>query len=252
MLLAVPNLGYAVLLNLALSTSLPVPVVITIKNGNLAASMLVGVVALNRRYTLHHYSAVALITFGLVLASLSGRDDGAGAGGAGWSHLFGVVCLMGALLSRAASSVAQEMVGQAYSVSVKELILYRSVLGLPFVLLQWRPMLRHIHRWNSEDAPFVIPTMWLLLLTNLAFDFGMKVSITSLISRTSALTATLALTCQRFLSFVFSAFLLSATPPSWDLWASAVAVLAGTILYMLPAQAYAAKTGAVDGKVKMQ
>lgn len=238
-LLAATHLGYAMFLNLALSTSLPIPVVITMKNGNLAANMLLGLAILHRRYTPQQYVAVACITMGLVLASLSGVDCNSQGGGASWDHVFGVVCLVGALLSRAASNVVQEILCQDYVVSVKELIFYRCALGFPFVLLQWRQILEHIHRWGSEaqeTSALVLPTMWLLLLTNLTFDFGMKVAMTQLIGRTSALTATLVLTCQRFLSFVVSAFALSAAPPTWDLWASALGVLSGTLLYMLPRQ----------------
>lgn len=241
--LAAASVGYTLLLNQALSSELPTLVLITMKNGNLAANMLLGACVMRYRYTHGQCLAVSCITVGLVLASLSGgRGTGIGhptdTNGAGWSAALGIVSLTGALLSRAAAGMLQEATCKGYDAPVSELLLYRSALGLPLVLLQWGDISHHATRWSSDDqvAGLVWPTLWLLLAANIAFDYATKVFISKLIDRTSSLTATLVLTFQRFVSFVISTSFLSADPVGWDLWVSAVAVLVGTVLYVTAAK----------------
>lgn len=232
--LAGANACYTLFINAALSTALPTVVLITMKNGNLAASMLLGA-CLGHRYSRRQLAAIGIVSCGLVLSSLAGSRCDKNVE-AGWSSLLGIIFMAGALLSRAASAALQEhgcRGGQG--VSVSELLLYRSALGLPAILCQWKQLEHHTGRWNSSQVSGLAwPTMWLLLLANISFDYAMKVCISSLIERTSALTATLVLTAQRFVAFIISAAFLTAEPLGLDLCIGAVAVLAGTLLYTVP------------------
>lgn len=243
--LAVANVAYSVLVNLALTTELPPMVLITMKNGNLAASMLLGACVLGHRYNRGQCFAVIIVTAGLALTSISGgafgrlrlSQDGNGSFEDAGSATFGLLCVLGALLSRSACGLLQEHACRKHAVPVTELLLYRSMLGLPAILLYWQSIVRHSVRWSGLGAvPGVGPTMWLLLVANVSLDYLMKVCISQVIGRASSLTATLVLTFQRFVSFVISATWLGVAPAGVDLWLGAVAVLVGTVCYAQAAE----------------
>mmetsp|Transcript_13487 Transcript_13487/g.26523 ORF Transcript_13487/g.26523 Transcript_13487/m.26523 type:complete len:397 (+) Transcript_13487:57-1247(+) len=233
--LAAVNAGYSLLLSAAFSTSLPTTVLVAMKNGNLVASMLLGVLVLQQRYSLRQYAAVLLLSAGLVVTSLSGMRAGSpvvpGSATPAADAGMGVLYLVGALLCRAASGMLQEVSGRGYGASVSELLLYRSALGLPLILVQWPSIVRHALRWSSAEV-LMWPSPWLLLASLIVADFGMKVSLARLIDRTSSLTSSLVLTLQRFISFIISATMLSREPLALDLCLGVVAVLGGTLLYV--------------------
>lgn len=232
--LAAGGIGYTQLQNAALSTKLPTLVLITIKNGNLAANIFLGKVIMKRQYGLQQLAAVLLLSFGLLLLSVVGAgaslSDDAGDHNL-WSCILGVLLLAGALLSRAAGALAQEHWSKAGAIPVEELLFFRNVLGLPAVLMHVGPMAAHGARWVSGTGTFSWPGPWVLLALNTVMDYGCRLCITHLIERTSALTANLILTFQRFISFVLSAAFFAAEAPSRWHWFGALAVLAGTLLY---------------------
>jgi len=228
--LAAGSVGYTQLQNVALGTQLPTLVLITIKNGNLLANVFLGKLLLHRHYGMQQLAAVVLLSFGLILVSVAGAvgDDTSESGS---SCILGILLLAGALLSRAAGGLLQEQLSQSRTVPVEELLFFRSLLGLPAVLLQFRSISLHSSRWVTGEVIFGWPGPWVLLTLNTVMDYVTRVSITLLIERTSALTANLVLTFQRFVSFLISAVLLSSELPSKSLWLGAVVVLAGTLLY---------------------
>jgi len=225
---------YSLLCNMALNTSLPTAVLITMKNGNLVSSVFLGVCVLKKQYSALQYLAVMCITAGLIMTGFSGQQSGQHVH-LGWSQALGILYLAGALLSRALGGVIQELYCRKHGVPVSELLFFRSLLGTPIILTQLPIIHMHTKRWIWEEAVGGVkwPGMWALLLLNLVFDYGTKVSMTRLINRTSALTATLALTCQRFVSFIMSALVLSLDHLGLDAWCGAALVLLGTMTYSL-------------------
>jgi len=236
--LAMTNVCYSLLINMALNTALPTAVLITMKNGNLVANVLLGVCFLKRRYATLQYLGVTCITVSLILTGISGKQGGQKLD-LGWNQLFGILCLAGALLSRAATGVIQELCCNKHGASVSELLFFRNLLGMPVILSQLPSINAHAQRWMWEDAVagMMWPRVWALLLMNQVFDYGTKVSMTQLINCTSALTATLVLTCQRFTSFIISATVLSMDPLGLDAWCGAALVLLGTVTYSLASAA---------------
>ncbi|CAE7493327.1 Efr [Symbiodinium natans] len=254
--LAAGSIGYTQLQNAALGTKLPTLVLITIKNGNLAANIFLGKVVMKKQYGLQQLAAVLLLSSGLLLLSFVGagaHDNGPGDSNLG-SCLLGMLLLAGGLLSRAAGALAQEHWAKTHAIPVEELLFFRSLFGLPAVLMHAGPVVAHGARWVSGTYTFSWPGPWVLLSLNTAtfsgeevfrgrlelwtkkfssevMDYGCRVCIGHIIERTSALTANLILTFQRFISFVLSAaFFAEEEPGRWH-WLGAVAVLAGTLLY---------------------
>lgn len=232
--LASANLGYFVLLNQALATSLPLPVLVTLKNGNLASNLIVGLTVMRRTYNWQQVGAVLVVTGGLVLTALTGTHQhaGSGQGDSNTEAFVGVAFLVGALMMRALNGAFTEMVGNEAPVS--ELLFVGSALGLPYFALKGALISSHVSVWNTPDLSGMLwPAMWILLLGNLVFDYLTKVAMTTLIGETSALTATMVLTVQRFIAFVISALIINPTPggTSATLWIGSGSVLLGTFAY---------------------
>jgi len=214
---------------------------VAMKNGNLAANMLLGVSVMRYRYSVGQYLGVACITCGLLLTSFAGahaapgQAQDASVGFAGSAGL-GIACLLGALLSRAASGMLQEVC--CPGAPVTELLFFRHVFGLPVLLFQWPQIVERARRWSLEaDAGgLVFPTMWLLLAVNIVFDYATKLCMSHLIARASSLTATLVLTVQRFVAFCISATLLSREAAGAELWLGAATVVGGAFIYTLAQQ----------------
>eukprot|EP00927_Polykrikos_kofoidii_P073568 TRINITY_DN69599_c0_g1_i1.p1 TRINITY_DN69599_c0_g1~~TRINITY_DN69599_c0_g1_i1.p1 ORF type:complete len:455 (+),score=54.10 TRINITY_DN69599_c0_g1_i1:61-1365(+) len=222
--LAASSVGYTLLMSAAFSTSLPVGVLVILRNADLATNMFVGACLLGRRYSAKQCVGVALVSAGLVITTVVGGTHSRSASGDIWSALLGVACVVGALFSRALGNVLQEKCCASYGAAVSELLFYRFALGLPMVLLQWESITVHAVRFSTDGT-------WKLLALNAVFSLATKVCVTKLIGRSSALTATLVLTCQRFLSFVLSATVLTPDQTEWQLWLAMVVVSIGTILY---------------------
>ena len=154
------GLLYSKLMNAGLAVRcLPMPLVLVMKNANILANMAVGCAA-GKRYSLRQLAAAAVLTAGLVLSALGGRQEGGGIGGGGSGNgssgdgsgdgssdgeggegesssivvvvsdgsgdggglafAFGVLCLGGALLARATGGVAQERAFEQHGIHCGE------------------------------------------------------------------------------------------------------------------------------------
>lgn len=243
--LALSSVGYTAFANAALGSRLPLPVLLTLKSGSLAANMAVGLLLLRRSYSGAQLGALAAVSAGLLLAALGGSAGGAlapggappGASATGASAAFGICCLCCSLLSRALTGALQEWACGAYGrASVSEILLMRSLLALPFFAARMGAVGAHVARWRgAEVGGLVWPAAWLLLGANLVMDYACKALMTRLIGAAGALTATLALTVQKSCSFALALLLLSErTDPvrtSPALWLGSCAVLLGTAAF---------------------
>ena len=111
---------------------------------------------------------------------------------------------------------------------------WRAALGLPFFALRWHSLRladwARVHGAGSTDgassidgaggtdgaaaaavvvAGVALPRMYLLLAGNVVCDYATKRAMTRLIGEASALTATMLITLQRFVSLLFSATVTS-------------------------------------------
>lgn len=128
---------YPLLLNQALASPLPVVLLSTLKNGNLVANALVGVLLLGKRYSTRQFASIAVVSAGLVLTALSGAtsNDGAAESANVSFTVEGVVavaCLAGALLARALTGGLQEAAlakCNGTHVSADEMLFFQNMLG---------------------------------------------------------------------------------------------------------------------------
>ncbi|KAJ8612875.1 hypothetical protein CTAYLR_002063 [Chrysophaeum taylorii] len=234
-LLALLSVSYAFFTNLSLASKVPTTVFVALKNGTLAANLVVGVVVLRKRYTLAQYGAVAVVSLGLASTAVRARSllttasRAAKDGSAG--YLVGVACLIAALLARATSGAVQEWAMRlgGCAAPVSEMIFMRNALGLPFFVVRASGVGIHLRRWLTDPN---LKSQWLFLGLNVLFDYCCKILMTKIIARRGALTASLVLSFQKFVAFTISVvFVNPILRNSRTIWWSALCVLLGTVAY---------------------
>eukprot|EP01062_Namystynia_karyoxenos_P081286 TRINITY_DN8897_c0_g1_i1.p1 TRINITY_DN8897_c0_g1~~TRINITY_DN8897_c0_g1_i1.p1 ORF type:complete len:498 (+),score=76.64 TRINITY_DN8897_c0_g1_i1:81-1574(+) len=244
--------GYSQMTNLALASSLPMPVFLVLKSCALAVQLLVGLVVLGRRYSPQQLCAVAVVTLGAAVATFANAGEAeaapqpqpAASPGASpvavpappalSSAYVGAGCLVVALLLRSLGTAAEEQAFVRYRASAAEVLFYRALLGFFFFASYWEQLRARADRWNMDTSLGTIygyPAMWMFLAGNVALDHCCKVVTARLCKSAGALSTTLVLTLQRLLSLVISAALLNDRPVSEGLWLGAALALVGSVTY---------------------
>ena len=268
--LAGASVGFTLLMNKALASSLPPILLMTLKNGTLVANALVGRLLLGQRYSFSQLAAIALVSIGLVVTAKAGPHasgptslptaPAAAPTTTAADAALAVACACGALLCRALSGALTERActagGDKGGTSASELLFFRNLLALPVLALRAPSIARHAHRWHALETLGLVrwPHMWLLLAANLIFDFACKMIITTFIAAHGALRASLALTAQRFCAVILSTTLLEpALRASPRLWIGAACVLGGTVAFntiCTPHAGAGSPSGRSDGRAK--
>lgn len=238
--LAASNFGYNALLTAAMSSPLPMSVVVVLKNGGLVANLIVGCLLLGKRYSFWQVLAVLVVTAGLVATALGGSRSKAAGGDETQLQAeatFGVALMVAALFVRALWGALQErtMKRGGCPELVAESMFFRAAFGLPMLALQGGGQVaEHWRRWNEASlGGLPWPGAWGLLLLKLCLDYVFRSASYRLVGRTSALSTAVTLTVQRFVSFALSALLLNPVPGGTGaaLWGGSLAVLAGAVAY---------------------
>lgn len=245
--LAMSNFAYNALLTAAMSSPLPMSIVVVLKNGGLVANLVVGCLLLGKRYSAWQVLAVLIVTVGLVATALSGGSSKSGNGVETQLRAeatTGIALMVAALFVRALWGALQERTMQrnggdhergGRSALVAESMFFRAAFGLPMLALQGGGRVaEHLRRWNEGSVgglPW--PGAWGLLLLKLVLDYVFRAASYRLVGKTSALSTALTLTVQRFISFALSALVLNPMPQgsSIRLWGGSLAVLAGAVAY---------------------
>jgi len=224
--LLLTGVGATVLSNRAVSSGLSMPIRLVLKNGQLGANMLMGSTLLRRRYSAHQLVAIAAITLGIVLATVGdARSPSASAIASPAEYVAAVLCMLGALLLRAARGAAQEKAFAEHGMHVSEVIFAQHAFGLPFVAADTGGLRAMVAEWARP--------MWVLLAAEVAMDHLHKVATTRLVGETSALTSTLVSTLQRFLMIAVGAFFFAPSWPPLAVWAGVALVGGGTAVHLL-------------------
>ena len=245
------GVAHSALTNAGLAApSLPMAVVLVVKNGSLLANLFVGRLV-GKRPSWRELVAAAIISTGLIL----GTRDSRGAGRAGGtvasaasspntvrvedvgaptpvaaSYGIGVLCLSGALIARALSGILQERIFQTHGVAYTEVLFWRATLGAPVFLAANLPVGSHAGSGSTAWAHVLSSqTAGSLLLLNVVGDHICKMAVTRLIGEAGSLLATIVICVQRFVSCVFSAAFLAPHPPPPSLWLAIVFVAVGSL-----------------------
>jgi len=249
--------------NYALSYHVPMPLHMIFRAGSLMANMLMGMVLLGRRYTKTKYVSVLMITIGIATCTVMSATSRVSlkTGKAVFSEdgdkeaveellaaleaeqserlkelMFGIGLLVFAMLLSARMGIYQEVLYSRHGKHAKEALFYTHALPLPGFLLLGHDILRH---WDICLAstpisvlPFLppIPTMLLQLVGNVIPQYLCISAVFVLTAECPSLTATLVLTCRKFLSLLFSIWYFQ-NPFSVTHWVGTALVFGGIVLF---------------------
>jgi len=249
--------------NYALSYHVPMPLHMIFRAGSLMANMLMGMVLLGRRYTKTKYASVLMITIGIATCTVMSATSRVSlkTGKAVFSEdgdkeaveellaaleaeqserlkelMFGIGLLVFAMLLSARMGIYQEVLYSRHGKHAKEALFYTHALPLPGFLLLGHDILRH---WDICLAstpisvlPFLppLPTMLLQLVGNVIPQYLCISAVFVLTAECPSLTATLVLTCRKFLSLLFSIWYFQ-NPFSATHWVGTALVFGGIVLF---------------------
>eukprot|EP01065_Artemidia_motanka_P035461 TRINITY_DN43373_c0_g1_i1.p1 TRINITY_DN43373_c0_g1~~TRINITY_DN43373_c0_g1_i1.p1 ORF type:complete len:466 (+),score=141.56 TRINITY_DN43373_c0_g1_i1:62-1399(+) len=236
--------AYSQFSNMAMASSVPMSLFLVIKSSSLVAQLAVGALFGNR-YNWQQLVSCAVVTVGAVVATLSTtavaappvpevRVPGSPAAqpaNPGGSIMFGVTCLILALLCRALGNEVESQAYSRYKVSKTDILFLRAACGAPYFLLDWRGILQRTTRWNTDSTVLSVagvPVVWLYLAGNCVLDYFCKVVYARLCRAAGALVATVALSMQRCASLVISAVYLNRSAPTAQLFVGAGIVIGGS------------------------
>lgn len=270
--------GYSLLCNYALSVRFPVVVLLIMKNGNMVADVCLGKIVLGRTYSWAQIGSVLAVSCGIAVAAVATRprddveEETANRVDA-YSYVVGATCVVLALLLRAGSGVAQELIFQRTEGGTqKELLVWRSVLGAMILCAaKWDNVATHGRAWLTHEpmidlrtmratavedgasSPFVVSVLWIFMAVNMICDYSTKVAVGELIYRTSALSTSLVLVLMRFICIVISSCVVNAPPyPPLVMWFGCVLVFTGTAVYVRESKSAAVRETKKKKKEKRQ
>ena len=224
--------------NYALRFNVSMPLNMIFKSGSLIANMLLGIWLLKKRYKRSKYLAVALITVGIALCTItSARDVRTSSDNSQFlSWLFGILLLTFSLLASARMGIFQESLAKVYGKHVRESMFYCHALPLPGFIVLYKDIADHAVAFSCSEATAVLgglvvmPRLWLFLLLNAATQYLCARSVFTLTTETTSLVVTLVITLRKFLSLLISIFYF-ANPFTPSHWIGTSLVFAGTCIF---------------------
>ncbi|KAM5532880.1 hypothetical protein V8D89_013432 [Ganoderma adspersum] len=202
--------------NWVFAFSVPLTIQIVFRSAGLAVSMAFGYVAMNKRYSLSQMAAVAVVSTGVILATLSrpsspkSTDVPVDVG----RYTMGVAMLTFSLFLTATLGVLQERTYTKYGPHWKEGVFYTHCLSLPIFLLFVSDLKRGF-RGLAEPAslaPFTEDALgslapyvpYAVLVANMITQLACVSGVNQLSARVSSVSTNLVLTARKAISLCFS------------------------------------------------
>ena len=230
--------------NYAFNFNIPMPLHMIFRAGSLITNMIMGILILNRKYSLSKYVSVVLITAGIVICTVqSGKTVKFSEPESQVEALFwwtlGVILLTVALLVSARLGIYQEVLYKRYGKFPREALFYTHLLPLPGFLLLCDSIYQHAVKF-AESAPVTVPVlqvavprMWLYLAGNVLSQCVCINSVYVLTTECSSLTVTLVVTLRKFVSLLFSIVYFQNEFTAVH-WLGTLLVFSGTLLFTQP------------------
>ena len=222
--------------NLALSYSVDMPTLLVFRSGSLLANMLVSLVAFRRSYPPSKYLAVLMVTAGIVVATSAsaGAQASTAQDGGFLTWTMGIAMLTYALLGSAVMGVFQERLFAEYGKKPEEVLFFSHLLGLPAFLLNYRDIVDSIGVFTASApitiAGLQIPSLWLMILVNVALQNACVKGVYFLLSEWSSLSVTMVTTLRKFISLLLSIYIFQ-NPFTPTHWIGTALVFAGSALF---------------------
>ncbi|KAI6645982.1 hypothetical protein LOD99_13237 [Oopsacas minuta] len=220
--------------------NISLPLHMIFRSGSLLVNMILGVLLMNKRYSLMKYLAVVMVTIGIALATtvsakmVQNKEYGEDTEFTIW--LFGIFMLVFALISSSMLGLAQEKFVTKFGKHPQEAMYMSHILPLPGFLIFIPEILTNFSNF-SRSTPINLyilffPKMWLLMILNVASSFLCIRSIFSLTTEAPSLTVNLVVSLRKFVSLIFSVLYFQ-NPFTIYHWLSTVLVFAGTFIFSM-------------------
>lgn len=228
--------------NWVFAFSVPLTIQIVFRSAGLAVSMAFGFLAMNKRYSLAQMAAVAVVSTGVILATLSRpsspktADTSIDIG----RYTVGVGMLTFSLFLTATLGVLQERTYTKYGPHWKEGVFYTHFLSLPIFLFFVSDLKRGLRGLAKPAslAPFTEDSLgsfapyvpYAVLAANMVTQLACVSGVNQLSSRVSSVSTNLVLTARKAISLCFSVWWFG---NGWNaqLGVGAGMVFLGSLLY---------------------
>ncbi|KAI0272628.1 UAA transporter [Gloeopeniophorella convolvens] len=191
--------------NLVFAFNVPLTVQIVFRSAGLAVSMLLGRFFMHKRYTTQQIFAVAFVSLGVVLATLSRPSAKPAAAATAGSpadasrYAVGVAMLLLSLVCTGAHGALQERTYSAYGPCWREGVFYTHMLSLPmFLFMPARVQAGFVGLGQAGGRAYAV--LALNMLSQLICVSG----VNQLSSRVSAVSTQVVLTTRKAISLCFS------------------------------------------------
>ncbi|WFD03410.1 golgi uridine diphosphate-N- acetylglucosamine transporter [Malassezia obtusa] len=226
--------------NTAFAYNIPMSVHIVFRSGGMVVNMLLGWAIDRKRYSLLQVLSVALVTAGVVVATLSAAHPAHSAGGSTQQYATGVLLLSLALLSSGVMGIFQEHTYGIYGREHwHEALFYSHLFALPLFLMQSPALAAQVREANATRPQWLgvhgvgmrVPSYYVVLALNVLTQLLCVNGVNRLTSRVSSLSVSLVLVVRKAASLVISVVLLNGHTGNVALWGGALAVMVGTVGY---------------------
>ncbi|WFD41273.1 golgi uridine diphosphate-N- acetylglucosamine transporter [Malassezia japonica] len=226
--------------NTAFAYSIPMSVHIVFRSGGMVVNMLLGYLIDKKRYAPLQVLSVALVTAGVVVATLSASHPSHASHASAEDYGFGVLLLSLALLSSGIMGIFQERTYAIYGREHwHEALLYSHLFSLPLFLLHTRSLSEQVRAANATRPQWIglqawgmhIPSYYVVLALNVLTQLLCVNGVNRLTSRVTSLSVSLVLVVRKAASLVVSVVLLNGHTGNVALWGGAAAVMIGTVGY---------------------
>lgn len=226
--------------NTAFAYDIPMSVHIVFRSGGMVVNMLLGYAIDRKRYSMLQVLSVALVTAGVVVATLSAAHPAHAASRSTEQYATGVLLLSLALLSSGVMGIFQEHTYAKYGREHwHEALFYSHLFALPLFLLHARGLAAQVHEANATPPRWVgigglgvrVPSYYIVLTLNVLTQLLCVNGVNRLTSRVSSLSVSLVLVVRKAASLVISVVVLNGHAGNVALWSGAAAVMVGTVGY---------------------
>ncbi|KAI9440463.1 UAA transporter [Lactarius indigo] len=227
--------------NLVFAFNVPLAVQIIFRSAGLAVSMLLGRIFMGKRYTLQQITAVAVVSSGVVIATLSRPRAGPSSAQPSSSsstpaadasrYAIGVAMLLTSLVCTGVHGALQEHTYNKYGPHWREGVFYMHMLSLP--LFAFMP--GHVRQGFASLSSRKTGRPYTMLALNLLTQLVCVSGVNQLSSRVSAVSTQVVLTARKAISLCFSVWWFGG---GWNMQfaCGAFMVFAGSFWYsILPA-----------------
>ncbi|KIJ55294.1 hypothetical protein M422DRAFT_151233 [Sphaerobolus stellatus SS14] len=220
--------------NWAFAFRVPLTVQIIIRSSGLGVSMFYGYFLMNRTYTTYQIMSVAMVTAGVILATLSGPSSSSSSIKAEdlGQYTIGISMLIVASLITGYYGTLQERTYARYGPHWQEGVFYTHLLSMPMFLLLKSDIQRGLSALSQSQVQsfFGIPSIYIMLALNLVTQLWCTLAVNKLSTRVSSVSTNLVLTARKAISLCLSVWWFQ---NPWDrkLSIGASMVFIGTLLY---------------------